>query len=435
MVDEHFFLVWPIVRSQGLKCQSFDSDSPINPSHFPGAFLALAHVVRSNLLLIFMCWAGLSLAADSAQAKSFRVDQIPNGDTFDCVNCHISQSNRSRNPFGHEVDVWLNRGDVDWSKLYFLDSDGDGYSNGRELGDPCGHWRRGQTPERLADISRPGDPDSVPPGDPGPTCTCGNGVLDSGEECDDGNLIHKDRCSNECETTTCGNGIVDNAELCDDGNDDNSDDCLNICEFARCGDGFVHTGQELCDDGNISNSDACLNRCTPAQCGDGYFWPDEEECDAGSDNSDSAANACRSNCVKPYCGDGVMDEGERCDDGTNLDASDQAACTSACPTPVCGNGQIEFGEQCDAGDANSNTAGNACRENCRLPACGDFVIDSNEACDDGPVGSSQCSFECGLEATENTETSCACVQVRQAQLQVCFLLVLGLVVFGRRKTQ
>lgn len=46
----------------------------------------------------------------------------------------------------------------------------------------------------------------------------------------------------------CGNGVVDSGEDCDDGNSDNTDDCLNDCTNARCGDGFVHSGVEECDD-------------------------------------------------------------------------------------------------------------------------------------------------------------------------------------------
>ena len=301
---------------------------------FIGAILAITDKVISRTILMILSGAVVLSTSLPSQAKSFRVDQLPNGEVFDCSTCHVSQTNRSRNPFGHEVDVWLNRSNVEWSSVYFLDSDGDGYTNGRELGDPCGDWRSGRTPTRTTDISNPGDPDSVPPGNPGPTCTCGNGVVDPGEECDDGNLIHKDRCSNQCEMTTCGNGVVDSAELCDDGNEDNTDECLTTCEFARCGDGFLQAGKESCDDGNLSNSDDCLNSCKPAECGDGYYWPDQEACDNGADNSDTEANACRSDCALPYCGDGVMDDGERCDDGTNLDPNDLIACTSACPAPV-----------------------------------------------------------------------------------------------------
>eukprot|EP00741_Cyanophora_paradoxa_P024939 tig00000056_g24073.t1 len=47
------------------------------------------------------------------------------------------------------------------------DSDGDGYSNGWELGDPCCTWTVGTTPLRTTDISNPGLADSFPLSSPG----------------------------------------------------------------------------------------------------------------------------------------------------------------------------------------------------------------------------------------------------------------------------
>ncbi len=44
------------------------------------------------------------------------------------------------------------------------DSDGDGSSNGEELGDPACVWVKGATPASTSGISLPGDADSVPGG-------------------------------------------------------------------------------------------------------------------------------------------------------------------------------------------------------------------------------------------------------------------------------
>src|SRR5262245_54612628 len=53
-----------------------------------------------------------------------------------------------------------------------------------------------------------------------PVCraVCGNGVLEAGEACDDGNTIDGDGCDHNCTFTACGNGIVTTGEACDDGN-------------------------------------------------------------------------------------------------------------------------------------------------------------------------------------------------------------------------
>ena len=50
---------------------------------------------------------------------------------------------------------------------------------------------------------------------------CGNGVVDVGEECDDGNTNGQDGCTNHC--TVCGNGTRRAPEECDDGNRTNGD--------------------------------------------------------------------------------------------------------------------------------------------------------------------------------------------------------------------
>jgi cysteine-rich repeat protein len=62
---------------------------------------------------------------------------------------------------------------------------------------------------------------------------CGDGVVDSNEECDDGNLNNDDACNSQCDLTsnvgTCGEAIVDSNEVCDDGNLNNDDSCTNLC--------------------------------------------------------------------------------------------------------------------------------------------------------------------------------------------------------------
>ena len=101
-------------------------------------------------------------------------------------------------------------------------------------------------------------------------------MVDAGEECDDGNLIDHDACTNACTAATCGDGILQDGEECDDGNDDLSDDCPD-CHVYRCGDGFLHVS-EACDDGNDDQTDDCAD-CVPATCGDGIIHAGVEDCD------------------------------------------------------------------------------------------------------------------------------------------------------------
>jgi uncharacterized repeat protein (TIGR01451 family) len=62
-------------------------------------------------------------------------------------------------------------------------------------------------------------------------------------------------------TPNCPDGVVNSGEKCDDGNLSNSDDCLNVCVKPWCGDGFIWLGKEDCDDGNSSNADNCSDLC------------------------------------------------------------------------------------------------------------------------------------------------------------------------------
>ncbi|MDX9893438.1 MAG: polymorphic toxin-type HINT domain-containing protein [Patescibacteria group bacterium] len=59
---------------------------------------------------------------------------------------------------------------------------------------------------------------------------CGNGIVEAGEECDDGNLVSGDGCSAICQVEVgCGNGIVEAGEECDDGNLVSGDCCSSTC--------------------------------------------------------------------------------------------------------------------------------------------------------------------------------------------------------------
>src|SRR5262249_14139540 len=105
---------------------------------------------------------------------------------------------------------------------------------------------------------------------------CGNGVIQGNEQCDDGNLISADGCTNICTitigyngtgepsvcTTTCGDGIPAGSETCDDGGTIDADGCSAGCQVeagyvccgapsmcSPCGNGLVEAC-EGCDDGN-----------------------------------------------------------------------------------------------------------------------------------------------------------------------------------------
>src|ERR1043166_3853095 len=92
---------------------------------------------------------------------------------------------------------------------------------------------------------------------------CGNGRLDPGEACDDGNAIAGDGCSAHCQSKeVCGNNITDTAvgEQCDGGSN-----CSSDCRFTTCGNMLLDQGEE-CDTGKDTRG--CNANCTFPSCGD-----------------------------------------------------------------------------------------------------------------------------------------------------------------------
>jgi fibro-slime domain-containing protein len=220
-----------------------------------------------------------------------------------------------------------------------------------------------------------------------------------------------------CVSTTCGNGILEGTEACDDGNPTGGDGCTSECKLEpgwscltpgapclpKCGDG-LQTGGEVCDDGNTTPADGCSADCRQVEPG----W----SCPAPGVR------------CEPNCGDGLQKGGEECDDGNTTPGD---GCTEncrlesdwACPTPgapcistvVCGDGLISGGEACDDHNA---VDGDGCSANCRLiepgwvcpapgarcqPQCGDGMMLGSEECDDGNTDAADgCSATCKVEA-------------------------------------
>ena len=85
---------------------------------------------------------------------------------------------------------------------------------------------------------------------------------------------------------TCGDGVLDPGEQCDDG-PANADEaaCSWSCERAFCGDDRVQTGVEACDDGiNDGGYNGCLADCSARgpHCGDDIIQPEFEACEAST---------------------------------------------------------------------------------------------------------------------------------------------------------
>ncbi len=232
-----------------------------------------------------------------------------------------------------------------------------------------------------------------------------------------------------CTASSCGDGIQDPDEVCDDGNRESGDDCNATCVSKEvCGNGFLDgVNDEECDDGNLVSGDGCQEDCRLPRCGD-EVTDALEDCDEGAANSDEADATCRTNCRGRRCGDGVPDTGEVCDDGnpevldgctpdcasdetcgnSYVDAAKSEECDDGndvqddgchvdCKVAACGDEFIDtaHGEECDDGDLNSDLTDGHCRSNCLLGRCGDAIVDTGELCDDGnSIATDGCTPDC-----------------------------------------
>ncbi|MFC1641252.1 DUF4215 domain-containing protein [Myxococcota bacterium] len=269
---------------------------------------------------------------------------------------------------------------------------------------------------------------------------CGNGELEPGELCDDGNTEDDDGCAEDCQTqdpdyvcltpgeecvraALCGNGILEGKEICDDSNTQDGDGCAENCrtvedgwlcprpgrlcvELPACGNGILERG-ETCDDGNEVSGDGCSGLdeadLTACQVEEG-FW----------------CSAPNQDCVPLKCGDGDRTPEEQCDDG-NTEADD--GCSRTCEVEegwrcslsgcrsVCGDGLLVAAEECDDGN---HAGGDGCSGACQVEpfwscakepsvctstiVCGNSVVEPGEICD--PPGKDGCLQECASFAPD-----------------------------------
>jgi cysteine-rich repeat protein len=208
---------------------------------------------------------------------------------------------------------------------------------------------------------------------------CGDGFLQRGvEECEPPNTTVCDAtCQDVPPPPACGDGILNPGEQCDDGNSSNKDNCLTICIAATCGDGFVHTKGsppfEQCDDGNVAPGDGCSPSCT-TECGNGVI---DGACSQGTVGTACSTDA---DCdTAPGAGDGAC-VGETCDPGAgSLCQPGPQICSNLCHLVDCGNGEVECDEQCDLGAANG-VEGSGCEADCTRNLVGRRELTGEREC-------------------------------------------------------
>ncbi len=299
---------------------------------------------------------------------------------------------------------------------------------------------------------------------------CGDGIVQEGEDCDDGNPDDTDGCTNDChERVSCPEGghspghpaYCSAACPCSEGLGDCDGDAqcvhglvcgtdngprfgfaadVDVCVVPGCGDGVVQDGED-CDDGNLDDTDGCLSDCTmPCDRGglapgdEGYCTPDcpcgRGEGACASDDGCLPGLVCGVNdgerfglppgtraCTEPGCGDGLDGPFEVCDDG-DLDDLDGCTstclptcppegevpgsagfCTPACPCPE-GKGDCDRAADCLPGlvcgaDNGARFGFPASLDVCVRPGCGDGIVQEGEDCDDGNLDDTDgCLSDC-----------------------------------------
>lgn len=88
-------------------------------------------------------------------------NNIPNGNMIPPSAIELGHPGGSTHQYTSFANVYVSNGRK-WTKsLCMTDSDGDGQSNGLEIGDPCCLWVVGSSPQFTTDLSNPNSASST----------------------------------------------------------------------------------------------------------------------------------------------------------------------------------------------------------------------------------------------------------------------------------
>lgn len=197
---------------------------------------------------------------------------------------------------------------------------------------------------------------------------CGNGVIESGEQCDDWNKNNGDGCSSSCQVESqelqCYNAVQNIPATCNAGSF--STDSFNGCRTLVC------NGKQI---------KACDKN--------GFF---EMYNEGGSSSTEI--------CIGETC---MSNQGY-------LKSSNFPICTgSSSPTASCGNGVVESGEQCDTG-SNRGSCPQTCSQNCQINSCSQSQCYSKV--NDMPL-------TCSGSITQDNKGGCRTVTCSGKQIMAC----------------
>ncbi|MBN1944488.1 MAG: hypothetical protein JW797_02375 [Bradymonadales bacterium] len=250
--------------------------------------------------------------------------------------------------------------------------------------------------------------------------TCGDGVEDLCEECDDGDDINDNECTNACTINFCGDGYVSAAlgEICDGVN---LGEVSSLCtDYDQSFTGGYVRCNDTCDGYDLSNCEP-IRWCYSDEDGDGYTGTPHailanEECeDFGGDNpwSDTDDGDCADDPEDPCAlvsypgGEEICDGCDNdCDGGA--DEEDPEGCGDV---DECAEGT----DNCSANATCTNTAdGYTCTCNQGYTGDGVICIDINECAE----GTDNCSSNATCTNTEGGFV-CTCNQGYTGDGVVC----------------
>ena len=252
--------------------------------------------------------------------------------------------------------------------------------------------------------------------------TCGNGAIETGEQCDDGagNGTTTCGCTNACAYPSAG-------ALCNDGNACTQTDTCNGSGTCTGSNPVTCTASDQCHDAGTCNpgTGQCSNpaKANGTTCSDGDACTQSDTCQSGTCTgsnpvtctaSDQCHDAGTCNPGTGQCSNPAKANGTTCSDGdvcTQSDTCQSGTCSGSNPVTCTASDQCHDAGTCNPGtgqcsnpakangttcsDGNPNTSGDQCSNGVCVGAagtCGDGAVDEGtEICDDGAAnGTTTC---------------------------------------------
>jgi cysteine-rich repeat protein len=244
---------------------------------------------------------------------------------------------------------------------------------------------------------------------------CGNGIVDPGEQCDDGNTVDGDCCSSTCQFEAAGAPCAADTNLCTNDVCNGAGACTHPNNTDPCDDGLFCTVNDACSGGSCTGtprncssagdqcnasvcdeaSDACVAQPRPngTACADGNACTQTDTCVNGTCTGGNpvvctAQDACHvagtCNPLSGTCSNPVAPDGTACNDGdacTQTDTCHAGTCTGANPVACTAQDQCHAAGTCNpstgacsnppATNGTPCSDGNACTQvdTCQGGAC------------------------------------------------------------------